>query len=113
MVKAAQKAAEHFDAQLISLPTIKPLDIKTIVENLKGKKLAVTIDDAAKSGGISTIIARAIAENAIGTPMLSFAFPDLPIVHGTIDELDKFYGTDETSIIKGIEAWLNDCKTKA
>ncbi|MCR4693573.1 MAG: 1-deoxy-D-xylulose-5-phosphate synthase [Firmicutes bacterium] len=108
MIKTAQKVAEHFDAQLISLPTIRPLDKQAIIANLQGKKLAVTIEDAAKSGGINALISCTIAESGIQTPLLPFAFPDAPIVQGTVDELDKFYGMDESSIVKRIEAYLND-----
>ncbi|MCR4718069.1 MAG: 1-deoxy-D-xylulose-5-phosphate synthase, partial [Firmicutes bacterium] len=112
MIKTAEAVAEHFGAQLISLATIKPLDTKTVIDNAKDKKLIVTIEDAAKSGGINAIISCAICENSINAPILPFAFPNAPIVHGTIDELDKFYGMDENSIIKRIEEHLNDFKTK-
>jgi 1-deoxy-D-xylulose-5-phosphate synthase len=108
MIKTAKKVAEHFGAQLISLPTIKPLDKGTIIDNAKSKKLIVTIEDAAKSGGINSIISCALTENSVNTPLLPFAFPDEPIVHGTIGELDRFYGMDENSIINRIEERLND-----
>ena len=112
MLKTAKKVAEHFDAQLISLPTIKPLDTETLKGALCGKRLAVTIEDAAKAGGINSIISAFTSENSINIPVLPFAFPDAPITHGTVEELDKFYGLDCDSIIKGIEARLNDNKTE-
>lgn len=113
MLSVSQNVAERFGAQLISLPTIVPFDEKTVFENIVGKRLIVTIEDAAKSGGVNSIIAAALAENAISIPILSFAFPDAPITHGSVSELDKFYGMDYDSILKRIEAWLDDFKTKA
>lgn len=113
MIKTAQKVADHFGAQLISLPTIKPLDTRTVIDNAKDKKLLITIEDAAKSGGMNSLISCAVTESSINTQVIPFAFPDEPIVHGTISDLDKFYGMDEDSIIKRIEAHLNDFKTEA
>ena len=52
-----------------------------------------------------------LSENAINAPILPFAFPDTPIVQGTVEELDSFYGLDSNSIIEEIEARLNGDKT--
>lgn len=107
MLKTAKEVSEHFGATLISLPTIKPLDTETVIKNLKGKKLAVTIEDAAISGGIGSLISYELAKNALEIPVMPFAFPDKPIIHGTCAEIDKFYGLDAETIIKRIEDRLN------
>lgn len=113
MLKTAQIVCQHVDGTLISLPTIKPLDTDTVIKNIEGKKLAVTIEDAAISGGIGSIISRAIAENGKAVTLMSFAFPDSPIVHGAVSELDKYYGLDSETIISRIEEKLNGNKTEA
>lgn len=107
ILKTAAMVAEKFNAALISLPTIKPLDKDTVIENVKNKKLVVTIEDACISGGIGSIIAYTLSENSVPVPVLPFAFPEAPIIHGTVDELDKHYGLDAESIIKRIEDKLN------
>ena len=108
MMTTAKAVSEHFNAQLISLPTIVPFDTETVIEALKDKKLAVIIEDAAKAGGIHSIISSALSENAIATPVMAFAFPNSPIQHGSIGELDSFYGMDSKSIVERIEARLDD-----
>ena len=49
MLKTAKKVCEHFDAQLMALPTIKPLDSQAVIDGSRGKKLLVTIEDSVKS----------------------------------------------------------------
>jgi len=111
MLKTAKEVADRLDAELIALPTVKPIDAETLALRLRGKKLAVTVEDAVKTGGINTMVAGVIAENALNTPLLAFAFPDTPLVHGAVSELDKLYGLDAETIVKGIEARLNGYKT--
>ena len=73
----------------------------------KDAKLVVTIEDAAKTGGIGSLTASCLCEYGFPRDMLICAFPDEPITHGSIDELDKFYKMDSSSIIKRIEDKLN------
>lgn len=105
MMKTAKEVSEHFDAQLIALPTIVPFDSETVIGALKDKKLAVVIEDASNAGGIHSIISACLSENAVATPVMAFAFPNSPIQHGSIGELDSFYGMDSKSIIERIEAY--------
>ena len=107
MLKSAQEVSAHFGAALIALPTIMPTDSDTVINAVKGKKLAVTIEDASVSGGIGELISYVLSQNGIGVPVMPFAFPSTPIVHGTVDEIDKYYGMDTETIIRKIEEKLN------
>ena len=51
--------------------------------------------------------AQTLCENEICTKFKAFAFPDVPIIHGTASELDKYYNMDADSIIRRIEEKLN------
>ncbi len=107
MLKTAKSVANHFGAELIALPTIVPLDTETITKHAAGKRLVVTIEDAARTGGIGSLCAAVLCEGSTPVPMLICAFPDVPITHGTVSELDKYYCMDKDSIIKRIEEKLN------
>lgn len=107
MLKTAEDVADKLGAALISLPTIVPLDAKTITDEAIGKKLVVTIEDGTKTGGIGSLVASAICESAEPTKMLICAFPDEPITHGDTHILDKHYSMDTESIIRRIEEKLN------
>lgn len=107
MMRTAKSVANHFGAELIALPTILPLDTETIKAHASGKRLVVTIEDAVYTGGIGSLCATALCESNTPSPMLICAFPDIPITHGTVSELDKYYCMDKDSIIQRIEEKLN------
>ena len=111
MIKTAEAVAKHFSAQLVSLPTIMPIDTQTVFNSAKNKQLIVTIEDAVEIGGIGSLISKLFLENGIFIPIDIISFPQEPIVHGSIAELDRYYSIDTASIITRIEDKLNDIKT--
>ena len=52
------------------------------------------------------MISTVISESETPKKMLICAFPDVPIIHGSTSELDKYYNMDEESILKRIEEKL-------
>lgn len=107
MLNTAKAVCRHFGASLVALPTILPYPKEEICDLAKDAKLVVTIEDAAKTGGIGSLTASCLCECGSPRDMLICAFPDEPITHGSVDELDKFYKMDSSSIIKRIEDKLN------
>jgi len=51
------------DCGILHLNTIKPLDIESIIENSKDKKLIITIEEHYKTGGLGSSILEVINEN--------------------------------------------------
>ncbi len=77
MMKVALAAAEELakddiEAEVIDLRTIRPLDIKTILESVKKTNRAVVIDESWPYGGISSEIAYRIQREA-------FDYLDAPV----------------------------------
>lgn len=107
MLKTAKAVSEHFGAKLAALPTIIPFPAAEICVLAKDARLVVTIEDATKTGGIGSLTADALCEGGVPREMLVCAFPDEPITHGSVGELDKFYGMDSSSIINRIEEKIN------
>lgn len=112
MLKTAKAVSERIDASLVAVPTVFPLSKEEIQEHIKDAKLLVTIEDGTKSGGFGSLLATAVCECETPVKMLICAFPDVPIVHGSADELDKYYRMDTDSILERIEEKLNGSKTK-
>ena len=54
---------DGIDAEVIHVPTIKPLDGVTILESLKKTKCAVTVEEAQINGGLGGAVAELVAEN--------------------------------------------------
>lgn len=77
MMKVALKAAEELEkeniqAEVIDLRTIRPLDIKTIVESVKKTNRIVVVDESWPYGGISSEIAYQLQKDA-------FDYLDAPV----------------------------------
>lgn len=107
ILKTAKAVSEDTGATLVALPTLFPLNKEEILEYTKDAKLIVTIEDGIKTGGLGSLIASVNSESDHPVPMLICAFPDVPITHGTANELDKYYKMDAKSIIERIEEKLN------
>lgn len=68
MVKSALDVAEHLEkkhihATVISLPTLKPLDEKIIINALEKNKAIFTIEEHSIIGGLGSAVAEVIAES--------------------------------------------------
>lgn len=86
------------DAEVVEIPTIKSFDNEIIMQSCLKTKNAIVIEDNVKIGGLGSMIAEVLEECNINISFKAFGFPDLPIVHGTVAQLDKLYGMDAESI---------------
>ncbi len=108
MVKTALDTAQRLkplgiSAAVFSFSTIQPLDKAAVVQAARSAKLVVTLEDHVLTGGFGSLVAAALAELGERPDFLRLAFPDTPIIHGTVDELDHFYGLDADSVTQTIK----------
>lgn len=106
MAKRAVETAEELKkdnilASVIVLPTILPLDKDIIYENLL--PITAVIEDHCNECGLGNIISKMFAEDNINSRLLEFGFPKIPIIHGSIDELDAHYGLNKENIAQKIK----------
>ena len=110
MIKTASEVAEILDAKGIKagiyvLPTIKPLDTEFVKANSMDKKLVLTIEDGVESGGFGRTLLSVLNGS---NKLLVKAFPDKPVPHGTVAQLDKMFEMDALSIALSAEEKLNE-----
>lgn len=103
MVKTAIEVADickenGINIMICSFPTIKPLDAELIRKSIKGKTLAITIEDGVIYGGFGSAVSSLLASERVKPPVMIKAFPDKGIVHGNVNELDSLYGMDAKTI---------------
>lgn len=105
MVKTAEDIADLTEksVEILAMPTIKPLDEKSIIKSAEKTGFVITLEDNVKIGGMGSMIASLLEENNIQCKFKIFAFPDTPITQGTISELDEYYGLDAKSIASQID----------
>lgn len=98
---------ENINTSIVELPTIIPV-CDELTGVLKKAKAVMTLEDHSISGGISAIAERIIADNGINVKFFASAFPNKPIVHGTVAQIDAFYELDSEGIAKKFKNLLTE-----
>ena len=107
MISRAQKIAdnllsENIDATVINMRFLKPIDEDFILEELRNKKMIITIEDGTEIGGLSDSIEDIIVRNKIECKFLKYAYPDEFIKHGSVEQIENKYGISENEIGRDI-----------
>ncbi len=108
----ALEAAKALDKQnigvaVLHVPTIKPLDVKTIrKEAAKGGRLVVVAENHTEVGGLGEAIARDFLLNGLNPRFRHIALPDAFLLAGALPTLHDRYGISTKAIIRRLKAWL-------
>lgn len=98
-IKAADIALKHgIDVQVVSLKTIKPFDEETLLKCAAATRNVITIEDGVCAGGFGERIGAFLKSKDISCTFHAIGFPDEPIIHGNVTELDVYYGVDAKSV---------------
>ncbi len=98
-LKCAEMLKEKgISAAVADIRCLKPIDKEFVIANSKGKKLVATVEDGIEIGGFGQQI-----ECILNKEVLKFAYPDEPIVQGSIDQIKQKYGTDCKTMADKIE----------
>ncbi len=106
MVRPCVEAAELLKekgvhASVVDMYCVKPLDEKTIIEESKGKKLVVSVEEHAPFGGLGSMVSQVIGREC-PTHVINMALPDAPVVSGNSKEVFEFYGLTAAGIAKTV-----------
>lgn len=91
MMAAAQLAKDGVHAEVVHVPTIKPIDYHVILQSAEKTKHVVTIEEAQINGGLGGAVAELLGEN-LPTPMIRVGMNDRFGESGRPDELLKHFG---------------------
>lgn len=108
MTETALKTAElllkkGIHAEVINARFIKPLDERLILESAAKTHTLVTMEDNCIRGGFGSSVLELLNRNGFSVKTRLFGFPDVPITHGSRDELFAKYGLDAESMTRDIE----------
>src|SRR3989344_4688172 len=108
MVSVALTAAKHLTAQKISAEvincsTVKPLDVKTILESVKKTHCLVTAEDHQMLGGMGSAVVEALATTYAAPVTEMVGVKGVFGESGKPDELYKKYGLDADSIVTAVK----------
>ena len=102
----AEKVAQELEATLIDMRFVKPLDEVLLAEHTKAKKIIVTIEDGAISGGAGSAVNEWAQENNIKSQTIICGIPDEFIEHASREEMIEMAGLDANSIIAKVKKYL-------
>ena len=85
----------HYDVRFL-----KPLDEEKILEIISDKKLVVTAEDGALTGGLNTAICELVAKNGLNIRVKGIGIPDRFIEQGSVPELMEECGMTEEKIFE-------------
>jgi transketolase len=91
MVAAERLFKDGIDAEVVHVPTIKPLDSKTILESVRKTGCVVTVEEAQINGGLGGAIAELLGEEC-PAPMTRIGMKDRFGESGEPGELLEHFG---------------------
>ena len=106
----AYKAAEILEekginAEVISMPVIKPFDKNSVIESAKKTGFVVTVENHSINGGLGSAVCETLSES-YPVRVLRIGINDEFGQSGSVKELLKFYGLDGESIANRIKESL-------
>lgn len=105
LVAAAALYRHGIDAEVVHVPTIKPLDNETILKSVRKTKHVVTVEEAQIIGGLGGAIAELLVEN-YPAPMKRMGMHDRFGESGTPEELLQYFGLTVKDIVKTAQTLL-------
>lgn len=110
-VTQALEVAEEFNATVINMRFIKPLDEDMIKHIASTHNTLVTLEENVIKGGAGSGVNEFINQASIDTKVLNIGLPDLNLEHGSREELLQEAGLDTQSIKNYISSRLNKTNT--
>ena len=105
LIETAEGVAQELNATLLDMRFVKPLDKELIAEHSHDKKVIITIEDGAISGGAGSAVTEWAQENKMRHQIIICGIPDEFIEHASRAEMLEMIGLDK----KGILAKVKDC----
>ncbi|TQM11851.1 transketolase family protein [Pseudonocardia kunmingensis] len=103
---ASRLEADHVDAAVLHVPTIKPLDTAAILREVRGDRLVVTAENHTVVGGLSEAVAATVAYAGVAARIVPVALPDAFLAAGALPTLHDRYGLSTDALCARVRADL-------
>ncbi|HET7528793.1 MAG TPA: transketolase C-terminal domain-containing protein [Candidatus Saccharimonadales bacterium] len=100
-------AKDGIQAEVVHVPTVKPIDHAVILESAERTKHVITIEEAQINGGLGGAVAELLGEN-LPTPLLRVGMNDQFGESGKPEELLKHFGLTPSHIALAAHGMLMD-----
>lgn len=112
MTMRALEAAQALDdgsasVGVLHVPTIKPLDEATIIEQCrKPGRLVIVAENHSAIGGLGDAVTNALVRHRVLPEFRQIALPDQFLDAGALPTLHDRYGISTASIVENVKTWL-------
>lgn len=101
-------ARDAIEAAVLHVPTIKPLDVDTIIEQCRREgRLVVIAENHTQIGGLAEAIALALLQARVMPELRHVALPDQFLDAGALPTLHDRYGISAQVMTANIRRWLD------
>ncbi len=100
----ALEAAESFDATVVNMRFVKPLDEAMLARIADSHELIVTIEDSAIAGGAGSAVNEWMARTGRAGQVLNLGLPDRFLDHGSREQLLADAGLDAAGITESVRS---------
>lgn len=107
LVAARILASDGIEAEVVHVPTIKPLDHETILASLRKTGRAISVEEAQVAGGFGSTIAELLA-GQMPTPLRRMGMKDQFGESGQPDELLEHFGLTGTHIAMSAHEFIDN-----
>ncbi len=106
MVTPAERLADRFDATLVNMRFIKPLDEDMVAKIAREHTALVTLEENAIAGGAGSAVSESLATRGQQLPTLHLGIPDRFIEHGSRNDCLALAGLDLPNLESSIETFF-------
>jgi transketolase len=100
-------ADDRVQAAVLHVPTIKPLDVETILREAgQPGRLVVVAENHSEIGGLGEAVAALLMRSGIHPAFRQIALPDEFLAAGALPTLHDRYGLSTSAVTTAIKSWL-------
>jgi transketolase len=92
VLAAAHLAESGLSCRVLSMHTVKPLDIEAILKAGRECRAVITVEEHSIHGGLGEACASALLENGVSVPFRMIGMPDEDTVTGAQADIFRHYG---------------------
>lgn len=105
LMLARELENEGISAEVVHVPTVKPLDEETILESVRKTGRVVTAEEAQAAGGFGSAVAELLSEK-LPVPVKRLGMQDRFGESGAPDELLEHFSLTGRTMLPGVAAWV-------
>ncbi len=99
--------ADRVSASVLHVPTIKPLDVETVIaEAAMPGRLIVVAENHTVVGGLGEAVAGVLMRAGVAARFRQIGLPDAFLDAGALPTLHDRYGLSTSEIVRSVKSWL-------